>query len=66
MFTNTPYGRTNKFTGEIHDLTPLRYKPRGRVKRPVRRCRLQHGHVVVSWRAIALVSMFVAFLAIGS
>ncbi len=30
----TAYGTTNTRTGEITDLSPLRYKPRGRVSRP--------------------------------
>jgi hypothetical protein len=62
MFRDTPYGRTNTHTGEILDLAPLRYKPRGRVKRAARRSYRKGEHVLVSWRFIAIASLMLLFL----
>lgn len=56
MITQTPAGPTNTRTGEILDLSPLRYKPRGRAKRLTRRYKPRHDSTISSWHWIAVVS----------
>lgn len=56
MIIQTLAGLTNTKGGEILDLSPLRYKPRGRVRRPVRRYNRKDDQLVNSWHFVALVS----------
>lgn len=64
MIVQTPAGLTNTNGGAIIDLSPLRNKPRGRVRRPVRRYHRKGDQTLNSWSFIALVSalgMWISF-----
>lgn len=65
MMVQTAAGLTNTNGGEIDDFAALRHRPRA-VRRPAQRYYRKDEHVLVSWRFIALASMFLAVLAIGS
>jgi hypothetical protein len=66
MIVKTSLGPTNTNGGEILDLSPLRYKPRKAVRRPVRRYSRKDEHVLNSWHFIALASTLGMWISLTS